>query len=54
MEKEFVEELKAQLEDHDEIVVTDADGYVLDVQDIHWNSRDGRVEIQLKMQPGNA
>lgn len=47
MQNELVKELKAQMEDHDEIVVTNAEGDVLDVQDVKWNSRDGRVEIVL-------
>jgi sulfur carrier protein ThiS len=55
MDSDQVKELKAQLDDHDEVVVVDSDGNILPVQDINWDSRNGRVEIMLNMQlTGNA
>ena len=51
MEKHLVEELQAQLQEHDEVVVTDMDGNILDAQNIHWDSRNGRVEIQVEVPP---
>lgn len=45
MRDEHVKELRAQLEDHDEVVVLNQNGTILDVMEIQWNSRDGRVEI---------
>lgn len=50
MKRELVEELKTQLEDHDELVITDMEGNILDVVNIQWDSRNGRVEIVVQVE----
>jgi hypothetical protein len=49
VDKDLVTELRAQLEDHDEIVVVDQDDNLIPVADIKWDSRNGRIEVVVEV-----